>query len=78
MTISPRREAEACLNTQAHRRGPSLAAGLADLTDEQWATTSLCTAFTVREVLTHLTAAAGPNLVRWLTGVIRPGRSSGV
>lgn len=49
----------------------ALAADLAELTDEQWATPSLCAGLTVREVLAHLTAGAGLNTVRWLAGVIR-------
>ncbi|MFJ8692004.1 maleylpyruvate isomerase family mycothiol-dependent enzyme [Streptomyces roseolilacinus] len=49
----------------------ALAAELEDLTDEQWATPSLCTGLTVREVLAHLTAGASLNTVRWLAGVIR-------
>ncbi|MET7320845.1 maleylpyruvate isomerase family mycothiol-dependent enzyme [Streptomyces sp. NPDC005549] len=49
----------------------ALAADLADLTDEQWATPSLCTGLTVREVLAHLTAGASLSTVRWLAGVIR-------
>ncbi|MBD0838293.1 MULTISPECIES: maleylpyruvate isomerase family mycothiol-dependent enzyme [unclassified Streptomyces] len=49
----------------------ALAADLEGLTDEQWATPSLCTGLTVREVLAHLTAAASLNAVRWMAGVIR-------
>ena len=49
----------------------ALAADLADLTGEQWATPSLCTGLTVREVLAHLTAGASLDPVRWLAGVIR-------
>lgn len=49
----------------------SLAADLAELTDEQWTTRSLCAELTVREVLAHLTAGASLNSVRWLAGVIR-------
>ncbi|MGW4021183.1 maleylpyruvate isomerase family mycothiol-dependent enzyme [Streptomyces sp. NPDC005009] len=49
----------------------ALAADLAGLTDEQWATPSLCDGLTVREVLAHLTAGASLNTVRWLAGVIR-------
>lgn len=49
----------------------ALATDLADLSDEQWATPSLCSGLTVREVLAHLTAAARLNAVRWLAGVIR-------
>jgi uncharacterized protein (TIGR03083 family) len=66
----------------AHRRAPdiwplihaeraALAADLADLTDEQWVTPSLCTGLSVREVLAHLTAAASLNPVQWLAGVVR-------
>lgn len=49
----------------------ALAADLADLSDGQWATSSLCTGLTVRKVLAHLTAGASLSAVRWLTGVIR-------
>jgi uncharacterized protein (TIGR03083 family) len=54
-----------------HAERAALAADLADLTDEQWATPSLCTGLSVREVLAHLTAAASLNPVQWLGGVIR-------
>src|SRR5258708_12343969 len=54
-----------------HAERAALAADLADLTDQQWATLSLCTGFTVRQVLAHLTAGASLNPVRWLAGVIR-------
>ncbi|MFE2457449.1 maleylpyruvate isomerase family mycothiol-dependent enzyme [Streptomyces sp. NPDC059402] len=54
-----------------HAERAALAADLAELTDEQWATPSLCTGLTVREVLAHLTAGASLNTVRWLAGVIR-------
>ncbi|OAH14621.1 maleylpyruvate isomerase family mycothiol-dependent enzyme [Streptomyces jeddahensis] len=54
-----------------HAERAALAADLADLTDEQWATPSLCTELSVREVLAHLTAAASLNAVRWMAGVIR-------
>ncbi|MEU6393893.1 maleylpyruvate isomerase family mycothiol-dependent enzyme [Streptomyces sp. NPDC046939] len=49
----------------------ALAADAAGLTAEQWATPSLCSGLTVREVLAHLTAGASLNTVRWLAGVIR-------
>ena len=39
-----------------HDERAALAADLADLTDQQWATLSLCTGFTVRQVLAHFTA----------------------
>ncbi|MFI1419700.1 maleylpyruvate isomerase family mycothiol-dependent enzyme [Streptomyces sp. NPDC020731] len=54
-----------------HAERAALAADLADLTDEQWATPSLCAGLTVREVLAHLTAGASLNTVHWLAGVIR-------
>jgi uncharacterized protein (TIGR03083 family) len=54
-----------------HAERAALAADLAHLTDEQWATPSLCTGLTVREVLAHLTAGARLNPVRWFAGVIR-------
>jgi uncharacterized protein (TIGR03083 family) len=54
-----------------HAERAALAADLADLTGEQWATPSLCAGLTVREVLAHLTAGASLNPVRWLAGVIR-------
>jgi uncharacterized protein (TIGR03083 family) len=49
----------------------ALAADLADLTDEEWATPSLCAGLSVREVLAHLTAGSSLNAVSWLAGVIR-------
>ena len=54
-----------------HAERAALAADLADLTDQQWTTPSLCTWFTVRQVLAHLTATASLNPVRWLAAVIR-------
>jgi uncharacterized protein (TIGR03083 family) len=57
--------------SQVHAERATMAADLADLTDQQWATRSLCTSFTVRQVLAHLTAGASLNPVRWLAGVIR-------
>jgi uncharacterized protein (TIGR03083 family) len=57
--------------SMVHAERAALAADLADLTDQQWATLSLCAGFTVRQVLAHLTAGASLNPVRWLAGVIR-------
>jgi uncharacterized protein (TIGR03083 family) len=54
-----------------HAERAALAADLADLTGQQWATPSLCTEFTVQQVLAHLTAGASLNPVRWMAGVIR-------
>jgi uncharacterized protein (TIGR03083 family) len=54
-----------------HAERAALAADLAELTEDRWATRSLCDLFTVREVLAHLTAGASLNPVRWMAGVIR-------
>ncbi|TDD25998.1 maleylpyruvate isomerase family mycothiol-dependent enzyme [Nonomuraea diastatica] len=54
-----------------HAERAALAADLADLTAEQWATPSLCAGLTVREVLAHLTSSASLTPLRWLAGVIR-------
>jgi uncharacterized protein (TIGR03083 family) len=54
-----------------HAERAALAADLAELTEQQWATRSLCDQFTVREVLAHLTAGASLNPVLWMAGVIR-------
>ncbi len=54
-----------------HAERAALAADLAELTGQRWATRSLCDLFTVREVLAHLTAGASLNPVRWMAGVIR-------
>lgn len=54
-----------------HAERAALAGDLANVTDEQWATPSLCTGLTVRAVLAHLTSGASLNAVRWLAGVIR-------
>jgi len=54
-----------------HAERAALAADLAELAGQRWATQSLCDQFTVREVLAHLTAGASLNPVRWMAGVIR-------
>jgi uncharacterized protein (TIGR03083 family) len=54
-----------------HAERAALAADLADLTEAQWETTSLCTELTVREVLAHLTAAAVISFPKWFAGVLR-------
>jgi len=41
-----------------HAERKVLAGDLADLTDEQWSTQSLCAEWTVRDVLAHMTATA--------------------
>ncbi|MER7002368.1 maleylpyruvate isomerase family mycothiol-dependent enzyme [Dactylosporangium sp. NPDC000555] len=59
--------------SRIHAERAALAADLAELTDQQFATSSLCTGLTVREVLAHLTASASLNPWQWLAGVIRCG-----
>ena len=54
-----------------HAERAALAADLAGLTDEQWDTPSLCAGLTVRQVLAHMTSAAGLSPIRWMWGVIR-------
>ncbi len=49
----------------------ALAADLADLTDAQWATPSLCAEYTVREVLAHLTSGAVLGPLGWMWSVLR-------
>lgn len=48
-----------------------LADDLATMSEQQWATPSLCLDLTVREVLAHLTAGASLNPLRWMIGVVR-------
>jgi uncharacterized protein (TIGR03083 family) len=54
-----------------HAERAALAADLAGLTGEQWDTPSLCAGLTVRQVLAHVTSAAGLTPMRWMWGVIR-------
>jgi uncharacterized protein (TIGR03083 family) len=54
-----------------HAERAALAADLIGLTDEQWATPSLCPGLSVRDVLAHLTAGASLNPLRWFVGVVR-------
>jgi uncharacterized protein (TIGR03083 family) len=49
-----------------HAERAALADDLAALTDEQWATPSLCGGWTVRQVLAHLTATARMTPVKFL------------
>jgi len=48
----------------------ALAADLADLTDAQWASPSLCRDWTVEEVVAHLTAAASIGRWRWIASML--------
>ncbi|GAA1286596.1 maleylpyruvate isomerase family mycothiol-dependent enzyme [Pseudonocardia aurantiaca] len=54
-----------------HAERAALAADLAGLDEQRWATSSLCSGLNVREVLAHMTAAASLNGPRWMAGVIR-------
>ncbi|CAL9363769.1 hypothetical protein SUDANB121_00729 [Nocardiopsis dassonvillei] len=54
-----------------HAERAALADDLAGLSEEEWATPSLCGGLTVREVLAHLTAGASLNALRWFAGVLR-------
>ncbi|HEX3540863.1 MAG TPA: maleylpyruvate isomerase family mycothiol-dependent enzyme [Acidimicrobiales bacterium] len=44
--------------TVVHAERQALAADLAGLDDDRWATPSLCSAWSVRDVLAHMTATA--------------------
>ena len=48
-----------------------LADSVADLTDEQWATPSLCAAWTVRDVVAHLTVTTRMTVPRLLPAAVR-------
>jgi uncharacterized protein (TIGR03083 family) len=54
-----------------HAERAALAEDLAGLTHAQWNVGSLCTEFTVREVVAHLTSGASLGPARWMAGVIR-------
>jgi uncharacterized protein (TIGR03083 family) len=54
-----------------HAERAALAQDLAGLNDAQWNAGSLCTQYTVREVVAHLTSGANLGPVRWMAGVIR-------
>ena len=70
-TLAIDRRSGAGIWSLIHAERAALAADLAELTEQRWATRSLCDQFTVREVLAHLTAGASLNPVRWMAGVIR-------
>lgn len=56
-----------------HAERKVLAADLASLTDEQWATPSLCAGWTVREVLGHMTATAALTPAKFFAGLFTSG-----
>ncbi|WP_111765569.1 maleylpyruvate isomerase family mycothiol-dependent enzyme [Nakamurella deserti] len=53
-----------------HAARRSLAEELATLTPDQWAVPTLCTAWTVEEVVAHLTAVASVGRIRWIRSVL--------
>ena len=54
----------------AHGERAALVADLETLTAEQWASPSLCAAWTVEQVVAHLTAAASTGRVRWVASAL--------
>ncbi len=56
-----------------HAERKALAADLASLTDDQWATPSLCTGWTVRQVLGHMTATAAMTPGKFFAGLAGSG-----
>lgn len=61
-----------------HAERAALAEDLGDLTDEQWATPSLCGRWTVEEVVAHLTAAASTGTFRWVRSMLAARFDDGV
>ena len=53
-----------------HAERAALADDIADLTPEQWATRSLCAAWTVEETVAHLVAGASIGPLRWFRSVL--------
>lgn len=64
----PQRPAELWAAVHAERR--SLADDLATLTPEQWAAPTLCSAWTVEDVVAHLVAVARVGRIRWIRSVL--------
>ncbi|SES86037.1 maleylpyruvate isomerase family mycothiol-dependent enzyme [Geodermatophilus poikilotrophus] len=58
---------DAAVAAERHR----LADSVADLTDEEWATESLCAAWTVRDVIAHLTVTTRLTVPRLLWAAVR-------
>lgn len=52
-----------------HTQRRALAQDLAGLSPQDWTRPTLCEGWTVREVVAHLSAAAGTNLPRWLASM---------
>ena len=62
-----RPEVDAAVAAERHR----VADLVADLSDEQWATPSLCSAWTVRDVVAHLTVTTRMTVPRLLRAAVR-------
>jgi uncharacterized protein (TIGR03083 family) len=65
--VLPRPAVDAAVSAERHR----LADSVADLTDEQWATPSLCAAWTVRDLIAHLTVTTRLTVPRLLRAAVR-------
>ena len=65
--VLPRPAVDAAVSAERQR----LADSVADLTAEQWATPSLCAAWTVRDVVAHLTVTTRVTVPRLLRGAVR-------
>lgn len=63
-------ESRESLWAMTHMERRALADDLAELSAPQWAQRSLCGAWTVEEVVAHLTAAASISRLRWLRSVL--------
>ncbi|QIK63870.1 maleylpyruvate isomerase family mycothiol-dependent enzyme [Leucobacter viscericola] len=58
---------------QIHSERTKLLSLLESLSDDQWRTTSLCSAWTVEDVVAHLTAAASTGRWAWISNMLRSG-----
>jgi uncharacterized protein (TIGR03083 family) len=56
-----------------HAERAALAADLEGLSEAQWSTPSLCTDWTVRDVLAHMTATAAKTPISFVTGMLTSG-----
>ncbi|MFG3320715.1 maleylpyruvate isomerase family mycothiol-dependent enzyme [Streptomyces sp. NPDC048171] len=63
-------ETRKALERAIHVERSALAQDLAELSEAQWATASLCERWTVEEVVAHLTAGAGTGMWRWLLSML--------
>ncbi|MFJ5280938.1 maleylpyruvate isomerase family mycothiol-dependent enzyme [Streptomyces parvulus] len=63
-------ETRKALEGAIHVERSALAQDLAELSEAQWATSSLCERWTVEEVTAHLTAGAGTGMWRWLLSML--------